>query len=133
MKARIGFVSNSSSSSFVLGVKGDLSKELEKLEKKEKKSGGLFSSLISSAIAVIEQNCHEFDENEALLEYGCEDPKEFYKEYEGKKIKSLLDEGYKVYTGSWSDDGGEPIEAVLCNTDFNYKSKTLVILHDGGY
>lgn len=133
MKTRTGFVSNSSSSSFIVAVKGNLKTELAKLEKKEKKSNGLFSSLISEAVAVIETTCEDFNEQDVLDCYGHDTIEEFYSTPEGKRIKKLQDDGFKVYTGSWSDDGGEPIEAVLCNTDFNYKSKTLVIIHDGGY
>jgi hypothetical protein len=137
MKTRIGFVSNSSSSSFVVAVKGTtLHKAFKEMEEKEMKKGGLFSDFIKTALDVLEHNADELTEERVKDDFGVDSVDEYITEgYQySKDIKRLIKEGFTIYIGELSDEGGDgPEEAMLCNTDLNYESKNLVILHEGGY
>lgn len=133
MKTRIGFVSNSSSSSFILAVKGKTLKQaLQELDDYEK--NGLFASIMGEIINTIESNSKLLNEESVSYEMGYDSLEEFYLsgEHNADKIRELYRQGFKVYVGSFSDED-EPAEALLCNMDLNYKSPNLVMIHEGGY
>ena len=136
MKIRNGFVSNSSTSSFVLGIKGvTLEEAFDELESSEVANEGLFSGMVGEALSVLKGACNELNDKyvESELSYKnmddfLGDRPQYYKD-----IKSLMLNGFTVYMGSLTDEGGEAMEALLCNTDLNYDSEHLVIRHEGGY
>jgi len=130
MKTRNGFVSNSSSSSFIIAWKKkneDVKKLLEKAFAIPK-----FHPLSDITEKVVNCLCSQLNENtfyteDDYLNYIAEEG-----EYKEKEILKFIREGFTVGIGSLSDEE-YGIEAMLCNTDLNYKSDDLVIIHEGGY
>lgn len=118
MKYRGGFVSNSSSSSFIIGYKGNL-------------DGKKLKKAIVEALKVPKDSPLYFiaDEFANLFSGGTAYDREDWDDADAEK---LIKKGFNVIIGS-ADDQGEPIEAMLCDIDLNYKSPDLVIIKDAGY
>jgi hypothetical protein len=134
MKIRNGFVSNSSSSSFIIGIKNTtLKKALEELKRKELEKTELFSEVISDCIDIIKLSAREFNDNYVREEYNMT-MDDYFRDFgeEADVVKELTENEFKVYVGSFSNDNG-PIEAMLCDADLIYESENLVIIHEGGY
>ena len=124
MKTRNGFVSNSSSTSFLIASKAELTKEkVESLFGIPEDSP--FKELIDK---IVNAFYHSLDKPfKAIIEYiretGDDDPDE--------KIQQWFKDGFFVYQGLWSTED-EPMEAMLCETSINYESDDLIIKHDRG-
>ena len=128
MKLRIGFISNSSSSSFVI-----ISKKGELTAKKLVKAFdvGKTSPLYDLAIEMAETlvGCAEKTSLENILEENCVEniknlPNEIQK---ALKIKGI------IYTGSCSNDSGESAETILCDSGFDYEDDEIVFIKEGGF
>lgn len=129
MKIRSYFVSNSSSSSFVIAFKGDkkeLKKELDTIfEVPDKFPLKLNMNQISNLFI---QNSERRVINE-LDEWEIEDI-----EYQlNKKIDNLLNNKYIIYYGSFCNDSGDSMESMLCDSNISYESDNLIIKKNGGY
>ena len=106
MKIRNGFVSNSSSSSFIVAVKNGalddaidiLYDEVAKLESKIP-----FSDILNSVFGHIKHNSDEFDINEYVYD-GVEEDKA-WEQY--PQLKKLHDDGYTLYEVNVSSDDYE--------------------------
>ena len=138
MKIRYGFVSNSSSSSFVIAVpKGtDIKAEIEKNFSLPKNH-----PLTNIANDVIKQilNDINIDPRNKIKnlkdfkdEFGYED--EDYEEDTGdefvESVKEGLKRGWEVYTGSFCDDG-DCLD--LTSAGFDIKTKDLIFWSQDGY
>lgn len=126
MKIRNGFVSNSSSSSFIIAYKGilDCDEFTESVLLIPKKS-----PLFEFGRNVIDKlfKCSEevSDVSDAVEEgYLSSD--------EGKDVEKMKADGFTVRAGSLSSEEWG-LEGLLCDTDLNIKSDTLIIKHAGGY
>lgn len=119
MKVRLGFVSNSSSSSFIVAV--------------DKGKGGKFrisldvdlENLADRKISSLE------DLDKYVLEYGLDVEwiKETYEE-----IKLEIEKGRDVLIGSFASDNDNPIEQLLCEKGIPKDVEGITIIeNEGGF
>ena len=122
MKIRAGFVSNSSSSSFVVICSAKLNRN--KLNK-------LFGVSKRHPLYAITQQIVECVMEKAEL--ATESPDWEY--HQTPELQAALDKGKFVYVGTFSDvgNGGEEVESLLCNSNLNIKKRNITIKHSGGY
>ena len=146
MKIRQGFVTNSSSSNFVVAVKGNLEKVLRDnfapyysnrdnltphYSNKEKKGVGyLVNSFLDSLIKIIISAVNPLDLEEFEEEYG-EWGGDYY-----KRVKEFINEGYDVYEGSLATDSDSwnclwNLEPSLAGWDLYIEGKDLRIYNSG--
>jgi len=132
MKRRIGFVSNSSSSSFIIGIKkgSSIKRVLEKYELEESHP---FYEIVDATISVLIKE----SERITLADYikiGCyENAQECAEDSdEGQAMVDMDKKGFNLYIGSCSDEG-EGFEASLCEMEINVNTDDLIIIKRGGY
>ena len=136
MKKRIGFVSNSSSSSFILAVKDIDKKDVEQklLESlKVPADSPLYS--IAKEIAELFASCIEGDGDieQIAKNEGFENVGEYLAEKDRDNlIFKAVKNGMKVYTGYFGDEDGGT-EELLCNTEFEINEPNLIVSKEGGY
>lgn len=122
MKVRSGFVSNSSSSSFIVAVNENTKVKLE-IEVDLNK----FSDV---KIKTIDDLTNYFL-NDLYLE-----PEDLEEDSEYNKAKEAIQEGKEILIGSFSNDSGDGLENFLCDNglenNINVKDM-IVICGDGGY
>lgn len=124
MKIRSGFVSNSSSSSFIIIRKHtniSLEDALIKAISTEKDS--LFYKLSHQVASKLADLAKETTLKEYVYNYD-EVPSEEYLKY--------ITNGGKIYTGYASDEDGD-IEAILCNIGIEYEDKNIIISKEEAY
>ncbi len=119
MKTRNGFVSNSSSSSFIIMCKGELTEKrlLDAFRvPKESPVFDLVKGVISCLMEAEELSKDEFEKDH----------------YQDDELIQAFKDGKKIYMGRACDDG-DYLERVLCDMYLNYKSDDLTITKEGGY
>ena len=128
MKIRNSFVSNSSSSSFIIAVKKGKALNEDVLMKafKVPKGTPLYDIAYEMADILVKSG-----EPMTLKEYMEDQSIEEMSELQDG-VKEAFDKG-KVYCGSVSDDGTEPAEAMLCMIDLDYEDENIYISKEGGY
>ena len=128
MKIRNGFVSNSSSSSFIIACKGDLTKEVMKQLCIDKSSP--WADFVEKGINLLIENATEkfttIKELEQFIESDGYDDDAF------DTLKEYIKQGFTGYIGSLDSDG-DGIESALCDMEINYKSNDLIIEKEEGY
>ena len=139
MKIRTGFVSNSSSSSFIIAFKGNKKELKVRLD-------GVFKlpedyplkQLVGDISKTIIKGLEEgYQDGIATMEdflYYKNDIGNDVSDFSSveKKMMDVVTKGFTIYPGEFSDDNGD-IEAILCENDINYSSDDLIIIHEGGY
>ena len=139
MKIRKGFVSNSSSSSFILASKGELemSDNIVTEVFKVEKSSQMFD-LSKRVIKMMIDKSERIDNFNEWLEheYGTFDDADDYKEEvlaysEVKMMKELFDKNFIVRKGSFYNDSGNSLEEFLCDGfSFEYDGENLFIKNE---
>jgi len=119
MKVRRGFVSNSSSSSFVIAFKGkkeDAEKEILKALKVPE-SSPLY--MIADTIAIAISAGDDITIKEAMLEEGYDTKEELFKDYPSfRYVENLIDKGYTVLEyNACGDDGDDWVGNLIHNHD----------------
>ena len=131
MKIRNGFVSNSSSSSFIIYSKKEL--DISVLKDLFEMPEGHPLEDIGDAVA------KTFMSNADRINSWEEFVSDFYDEDEaldcgGASVKAKLDEGWFMYTGEFSNEGYDDVmEDYLCDTTLNIDTPNLIIEHEGGF
>ncbi len=120
MKIRGSFVSNSSSSSFIIAAKGELTEDLIMQALGIADTSPLYSFAKKVAGVLASAEAMDF---EALEDWGDEDG----------TLMRLLKRGFTIYEGSASDEDYNSAETAVCNMYINYESPDLVIIKEGGY
>ena len=131
MKYRAGFVSNSSSSSFIIAVRGEEKLNVDSLVGlfQVPQTSPLYDIAVDMAQVMINRS-HLFDEKEIVYQFGYKSLEEALEN--GNRHAKLLTDGFTVYGGYASnEDGG--IEAMLCNTEIDFESEDVVLYCEGGY
>jgi hypothetical protein len=121
MKIRNGFVSNSSSSSFVVAVPA------------EQKNTAISVTLTANIQDYVQDR---ITTKEELLEYindNCYDPDE--RIYQYAEWVKFIEAGKVILAGSFSSDSGEPIESALCERGLKKEDNPAldIIQSEGGY
>ena len=142
MKIRIGFVSNSSSSSFILAspLEGDA------LQEKLKKVFQLNSDVLAKSYPIkafafnpgkcIYEICKMlYDDNlslstkEEYLNEVCSTEEEACKSEQHSKNLALIEKGFIVYLGDFSDQPGD-LDQILYDAEILYEDSELYIYQD---
>lgn len=134
MKARSGFVSNSSSSSFVIAWKGEYDEDdLCHLFKKvcgiPKSSplSGIHESIFNRFMSNIEESFNSIEEYNEWCSKNC------YDRDENNEIVKLLNDGFVVRRGSCSSSSGDSIDYFFSNHAIKYNSDDFAIINAGVY
>jgi hypothetical protein len=119
MKIRNDFVTNSSSSSFLIAVKEELTPEklYQVFDVHE-------NHPLVGIVNVIFRCAEKTTEEEFVRDYDY-----FLTE---KKYQDILGKGYILYEGSFSDEAS-PAEAYLCSAGLDITGEDFIMLHEGGY
>lgn len=132
MKVRNNLVSNSSSSSFILGFKEEISKE--NLAEVFKNDNPFLSEVIEGIVEVIIDNSKE-SSIEGILEDYCEKTIDKLPTWQQTALNKAKEKGFKIYTGFFEDGGYgvSGLEAFLCHTKIDYQDEKMLFYKEGGY
>jgi hypothetical protein len=127
MKIRQGFVSNSSSSSFIIVSKRDKLSEKMLSNAFGLDKNHILSPIVKGLCNYIFHNAEITNTKKILEDYYVEDIKDLSESYQ-QAIKS----NGNIYECSVSTDG-EDIERVLIDLEINYEDDDLIITKEAGY
>lgn len=124
-KIRTGFVSNSSSSSFIIGVKEPMTVEhLERVLNVPQQS--VLSGFVKDLAKYIVEESKQTNIEDELSDYGYESVEEAIKD-NSTKVKLLID-GWKVYELRCSyNEADSPFEALIGNNGIDdFESESII-------
>lgn len=127
MKIRASFVSNSSSSSFIIGSSKPLSKEiLIKLMGVPKKS--IMYPIVTEVAELFMTEAQPYDMEGYLANHFLTSEEDI-----PEKVKEILDKNWYFYEGSFSSSSDNILERTLTDKGFNIDTKTIYISKEEGY
>jgi len=132
MKVRNGFISNSSSSSFIIGIKDEKSARAILNKACEVPEQHPFHDMIEEMVSAIVRSISHCDELGCDLTSYMEWVNEEGEDVD-ENIVNAINKGLTVYRGYFSDEGGDDIESLLCNTSFNIVRDDFVFIKEDGY
>jgi len=127
MKARSGFVSNSSSSSFIVAYKNNFADDFKLAVADTDKSP--FAFMIQEVGKCLKRNIDET--YNSLRDYF--ESEDYDPDYRNKKVVDLLEKGYIVATGSISDENYDSIDSYLAHVEIGFENDLVAIYTEGGY
>jgi len=133
MKIRFGFVSNSSSSSFIIAFKGNEDELREKL--KNIFGGTLPDKYPIKSMPPIGDVVADNVEDDPIKTLKDWDDRygDWNNPYENHvRFIKRLNEGWTVYYGGFDDDRSK-LEKFLCNSDIDFEDEEILIWQKGGY
>ena len=130
MKVRNGFVSNSSSSSFIIATTSSCLTLDNLLEAFAVPEGSPLFKVACDMAQVMLDKATKCDEKEILYNWGYKSLEEALED--GNQQAQLIERGFTVYSGYASDEDGG-IEAMICNTKIDFESEHFVLKSEGGY
>lgn len=133
MKIRSGFVSNSSSSSFLIyfkGTKNSLSDYLKKVFAINFNDTYPLKISGKEIASTLEKNINDIIKTDEDLNYYIANNS--IDENTVCNMRNYLNKGYSIFSGQLCSDS-EPLEALLCDKDIAYEDDNLIIDHEGGY
>lgn len=124
MKVRNGFVSNSSSSSFLIGCKGALTPDrLIGVFKVD--AGSPLFNIAESFAEILCKNATKVTLKSLLNEYCYDEDDDL--------VREVLKKNLDIYTGYVSDEAGDSLEAAMCNIGIKYESDDFILYKEEGY
>ncbi len=132
MKMRNGFVSNSSSSSFVVMCKGNLKTELDAVveDVKKIKSPFGFGKIAEQIVDTLVNRVTEYKTVAEILNEFCYDEEEI-EEIFFTGVVEKMENGWTFYHGSVDDY--EPDDMQLVAMEIDHESEALIIKKDSYY
>lgn len=127
MKARSGFVSNSSSSSFIVAYKNNFADDFKLTVADTEKSP--FAFMIREVGTCFKRNTDETFKS--LRDYF--ESEDYDKDRPNKKVIELLEKGFIVATGSISDENYDGIDSYLAHVEIGFENDNFAIYTEGGY
>jgi hypothetical protein len=124
MKIRFDFVTNSSSSSFVIICREELNQKML-YELFQISDNHPLSDLLKDMADII------LNKAEKTTREDIENDLHYYAE----KYEKYMDKNFHWYQGCFEDEGfgSEMAESYLCATDLNIDTDDFVMIHEGGY
>lgn len=140
MKIRTDFITNSSSSSFVIMSKEKLNKDelkkrlIEALDLKSS-SNSLFPNLGEQIAEALTYDITFTDIKGYMDDYGMDDISELKNRrwLKGSRIYDNYKEYPYIMFGSCADDSDNPMEVMLVDVNIDFKNDNIIVVKDGGY
>lgn len=130
MKIRNGFVSNSSSSSFVVAVDGETRVKLT-IDVDLSKHGKVLRTIEELDALYLKEWAYGHDSIDSWLN----DEEDSWAHAQYNQAKKAIENGKIVISGWFHDDRGDPIEAMLCYNGLHgiVPNNIEIIYSDGSY
>lgn len=140
MKVRSGFVSNSSSSSFVVAYRGGKPQLKRKINEafriKKPKNYPIkdcdLGDFGQSVLDGLDDSQKYTSEVKFQKEWG-EDSDNWFEPETFEKLRGMIKAGFTVQMGEFPDDEEEITTAILCNSEILYEDDELYIQSNMGY